>query len=348
MSNILVQLLALSKRLMNRLPLPNFSVERRPAFTTLQAMPITTLVADTDRLHLLDGKDPDNYIALDSEDSAAGALATQIGRLVPHLRDVRLELRGDMVLQRRLALPKASRAVLRRVLAYELPRLVPLKPEHLYFDHVSDTSTLVRLRIVRRDRLDGIIRICHAAQVRVAEIFCGDDPVSVSRTTFPVDRDALARLIWRRYRTATLACFLSFLTILTLATFYFRGVERQDLVNKRLLAAGHHAMVAAHLQAEITALDKQALFLTTQKKAPLVIATLTELSRVLPNGTWLNEVQLNGLRVRIRGDSTNASDLIARIDSSGRFKRAYFGAPIVHAELGGDEQFDLSFELKPA
>lgn len=347
MPSVLSQLMASSGRLMRWLPRPDFEFRRALESTISQAAPLTTIVIDSEHLQLLGGNGNNIYITLDSEVSAARALAAEADGLAPHLRDVRLELRGDMVLQRRLALPQARHTVVRRILTYELPRLVPLKSEQLYFDHVQDAPTLVRIRVVRRDRLDQILRICHTARMRVAEIYCGDDPAPVSPTAFPVDQDALTRLIWRRWGTVILAGFLCVLTILTVVAFYIRGIERQDLVNTRLQIVRHQAVMAAHLRAELVTLNARAHFLTSEKEKPLVIATLAELSRALPDGTWLNEIQFKGMRVRIRGSSTNASDLIARIDSSPFFMRAHFMAPVVHMELGNGEQFELSFELKP-
>lgn len=80
----------------------------------------------------------------------------------------------------------------------------------------------------------------------------------------------------------------------------------------------------------------------TQKRRPLFISTLAELSRILPDDTSIDHLQMVRNEVRIQGYSRSASHLIAEIQASHLFSKPHFEAPLT-SEGANTQRFDLSF-----
>jgi general secretion pathway protein L len=76
------------------------------------------------------------------------------------------------------------------------------------------------------------------------------------------------------------------------------------------------------------------------------LAVLNELTKALPDNTWLSRLSQNKDEVKISGYSAAASELIPRIDSVPLFKNPTFASPIVQDAERKLERFDISFELK--
>jgi general secretion pathway protein L len=103
--------------------------------------------------------------------------------------------------------------------------------------------------------------------------------------------------------------------------------------------------VVESLQDEINKANLGMAFLAQQKQSPLLVKILAEVTKILPDNTWLVEFELHGREVRIRGYSAAASSLIALFDNSRLFTNAQFRAPSMQGQNGA-ERFDLSFEVK--
>lgn len=267
-------------------------------------------------------------------------------------RDIQLLLPGESVLRASVRMPAASRQTLTKALRYELPRLSPLEPEQLYFDFTPSLPdavtgrTDVSLRILRRTVADAAIAVCHAAGLRVAMIAFADDPQPADWRRFPIDRDALARLAWRRWGTAALTGLALLLAVAVIAAMYARGMDRLNDLADRLAIERQRAQSVRHIGDEIATISAQMRFLTEKKQDPMLVAALADITRLLPDGTWLTDIQMHGRKMRIQGYSPNASDLIALIDKSPNLSDAQFEAPVMQSQINKVEQFNLSFNLK--
>ena len=80
-----------------------------------------------------------------------------------------------------------------------------------------------------------------------------------------------------------------------------------------------------------------------QKKNPLKLATLQELSNVLPKDTWLVSISIFHDQLEVNGFSASASRLVPLMERSSMFKNARFMGSIVSGKNGG--KFTLLTEL---
>ncbi|HWA90949.1 MAG TPA: PilN domain-containing protein [Rhizomicrobium sp.] len=265
--------------------------------------------------------------------------------------DVVLVLPSSDVLRPVVKLPLASDSVLRSVLDYELEKLSPVPPDQVYYDFQATSrdratkSAELSLRIIRRDIVDRAASQCRIAGLAVGAIRFGDDPVPADRRHFPIERSAWLRGVWRRWSVAILGCAALAMLLAVLLAAYLRGAATLDALSDELLDTGARASRAEQLQHRIEHASKQLAFLSEQKRTPPFAAILADIARILPDGSWLTGLDIQGGKIRIEGYSRSASDLIAVFDRSGRFANAQFAAPVTESATPGVERFDLSFEV---
>jgi general secretion pathway protein L len=264
--------------------------------------------------------------------------------------DVAVQLPAQEVLRRRFELPAARRATLARAVPFELERLSPIEADRLYYDFTALQSAKkkqseLELRIVKRSTVDSAIALAREAGLRVGEIRFAGDPREASWKSFPVDRAAWLKLKWRQWNVLALAATAIVLAIAVVFAAYLRGAAAADALSAEVDAAGNRATVVHRLAHEIGDVQAQIEFPLAEKRAPFLLRILAELTRLLPDGTWLSEFELDGGKVHIQGFSKSASDVVGDIDRSPLFANAQFLAPLQSAQ-NGNERFDLSFDVK--
>jgi general secretion pathway protein L len=279
------------------------------------------------------------------------ALLSSSDRLPRGWTDVALQFEQSQVLRPKLQLPSASKSTLRQAAFYELERLSPIDPAQVYFDVMvlrddpEKKKTDIELRIVKKAIVDDAVSLCHAAGLAVGTIGFEGDAHEADRAHFPVDLPAFLRMRWRRFSIPLLGAAALALLLVVLLAAYLRGSAQADLLLGQVETAGERAAVVHRMAHDIRDIEAQIEFPLQQKRVPLVVNTLAQLTRILPDGTWLTEFSVSGNKVHIQGFSKSASDLIGLIDKSPYFANAQFQASLQIA-TDNAEHFDLSFETK--
>ena len=68
-----------------------------------------------------------------------------------------------------------------------------------------------------------------------------------------------------------------------------------------------------------------------EKKASdvMIVEVIDEISRILPDHTWIARLDVSGTELQIQGQSSASSSLIKIIESSPWFENARFASPVV-------------------
>ncbi|HTU35507.1 MAG TPA: PilN domain-containing protein [Candidatus Acidoferrum sp.] len=291
-------------------------------------------------------------VAIDGNDSVR-RLQTTLSP-APKFRDIAVVFAESTILRPSVNLPYASYDNLRKALHFELERISPVAPDDVFFDFTVRSrdrearTADMALRIIRRDIVSGAVDLCHEAGLGVSAIFLGDDESSADWRAFPVDRRALMKSLARRFAIQILGGVALFLLIAILLAAYLRGAETAEYLADELSSESLRAARVERLQHHIDQATTQLAFLGKQKRAPLFVAVLDDIARILPNGTWLTELSIDGGKIHIAGYSHASADLIGIIDRSGRFTNAQFTAPVTQGSSPDVERFDLTFEIAGA
>ena len=264
-----------------------------------------------------------------------------------------LRLPETNVLRKPVDLPLAAEENLREVLSFEMDRQTPFKPGEFYFDH----------RIVRRDpetqRLQVELTVIPRSVVEVAlEKAAGwgvtPDVVDVAGNT-GAEIGALNLLPPERAQArggagGGFSFVLGLVAVLLMTAVIYELIERESAVasimEERVAAAKVEAEAVAALGEELERLVEEGRFLRRRKRdTPSATVALEELTRVLPDHTWVYELNLNDGDVRLAGFSAAASDTIALIEASPLFSEVAFRSPVTQDARSGLERFNLSAKL---
>lgn len=266
--------------------------------------------------------------------------------------DFALRIPDAAALWRNLSLPLAARGNIANLLSHELERQSPIDRNAVYHDYkivrVDRGAGRIDLiwRIVRRASVDAALDTCREAGVPLAVVAFIGDETPPDGGTFPVDARASALMRRRKWLVPALAALVLLLTAVALSSTYSRNQQAADALAAQVDQARVDARVTARLQHDIDGARLFTTFLVGQKKGVMASSLLAETTRLLPDGSWLTELEYRDGEVRIQGLSNSAASLIAIFDASPLFTAAEFRAPLVQAQGPGLERFDLAFKLR--
>ncbi len=126
----------------------------------------------------------------------------------------------------------------------------------------------------------------------------------------------------------------------------------------------HRHQATARLESEITGLrtqvqqaesDRQDLvsriermnLIQQQTSAmPAVLDVLLELTRLMSDESWAGQVTIKSGRVRLSGEASAASELLAQLSNSSIFSDPRFEAPLTQNPKTGRERFVISLAIR--
>ena len=125
------------------------------------------------------------------------------------------------------------------------------------------------------------------------------------------------------------------------------GLEaRQDELARQIARARVAAVSASN--AALGSVEAAQRILERRKyDAPPNVIVLEELSKILPDHTYLTELRIEGNKLRLIGITRDAPSLIELIEQSAHFKRATFFAPTTRAASDSNERFHIEAQIQP-
>jgi general secretion pathway protein L len=75
------------------------------------------------------------------------------------------------------------------------------------------------------------------------------------------------------------------------------------------------------------------------------VALLDEVTRILPDNTWLQELDIHGVEISMQGNTRSSANLIGLFEQSALLENANFKSPLVKVQ-GGEERFQLAAMMK--
>lgn len=278
------------------------------------------------------------------------------------LAGVTVTLPPRAVLRRTLTLPAAVADDLRATVGYDLDRLTPFKPEDVYFD----------ASVVARDAVRGTIAVDVVAArrrtvdqaVALARSF-GADVLAVVPAT--PDQAALVRLdllpgddhgegrAWTRWQLLLpLALLLALALAAVLVPIWQKRADTIALM-RATDAESVRAQESDRLRSQLEHVTREYNFPLERKLAhPSAGQVLEEITRLLPEDTWLTQLELKTQTrgtvqqrdVFIRGESANAGRLVSLLEDAKYVGQATPRSPTTKLQPGPGESFDLGIKVK--
>jgi general secretion pathway protein L len=293
-------------------------------------------------------------LPLAERDALAGALDQALGEEGRELRRVLL-LPPALVLRRVLSLPAAALDNLRTVLGFELDRQTPFKPEQVVFDsrvlrHEPGARQVpVELALVTRDRLQqvlgalgGLAPTLSAVDVR------GADGAALGYNFLPPEqrRQRANTRLWINFGLLAASFALLLMAMSQLLDNRLAAVEALGAESEKM---HDEARAVARLRTSLEEAATAANFLAIEKaRQPSMVLLLNELTRLLPDDTWLERLSFSNGEVSLSGQSNQAAKLVEVLQGSTLLRNPALSGPIQPDARTGKDRFNITAGYGPA
>lgn len=282
---------------------------------------------------------------------ALGAIGTaDLTRVAGRTTVLRLD--DSDVLGKTVSLPLAAERELDQALAFEMDRETPFTADELYWNHRvigadrQNGRLSVRLSLIPKANLDPLLADLAAVGIRPKRVEIANGPDK--GTYLPVNGDGTRsqrsshRLLW----PAAAVC--AGLAVATIVTPFVRQEITLASLDRDIGSARAAAAEADSLRQEIDRLSGSAGFIEAERdKAGRPLVVLAATTRVLPDDTYLTELELRQRKLTLSGRSAGAARLIGALAADAEFRNPGFSAPVTRLEALRAELFTINAEVKP-
>lgn len=269
-------------------------------------------------------------------------------------RPLALALPVNRVLRKVVRLPLATEENLRQVLEFQIEQHTPFNSSQVYFgisvvERDFERGTLsADLIVTPRAVVDQAIKTMADRGGVVSAVFSADMlanghlvnllPAAVGRAPSPWFQGANLWLL------ALVGVMGLAAMILPLAVKREAVIQLHPWVDKGKNAAEAVDSVRRELEMRI---DQHNFLLEKRQMFPTVIQTLEELTRVLPDDTWVLTLDIKGKELQIQGETASSVKLIGLFEQSSMFKDASFRSPLTKGQSSGTERYQLALQVRP-
>jgi len=271
----------------------------------------------------------------------------------------RLCLAREESLSRRVTLPAATEENLVQVLGFEMDRLTPFRADDVYFDHrvvardAAAAQVVIQLAVARREVVDAKVERLRSYGANVQGVTVQDDAASPAPLELlPHELRAQGEFGRGRFLVPGLAILV--VALLAVALVYPIWVKRQQVVAllPQLAKSEQDAratdVVRSALERQVTDYN----FLASRKQGAWpALAFIEEVSRLLPDNTWVNQMDVKtagkGREVQVTGETASASKLIEIFEQSSILQNAAPKGAVTRGSTPGTERFMIVAEAKP-
>jgi len=270
-----------------------------------------------------------------------------------------LRLSRQDAVQKELALPVAAKENLQQVIAYELDRYTPFKPEQVYFavkplenGHGSEQINVMVI-LTPREILDTLYEDVKALGMTplFADYEGAANPLEDSYNYYDLLPEQYKKKTSKTEQLvhAGLIGGVLFLLAAVLVLPVWFEYQSVGLLNKRINEIEKDARRIEAMQGEIDAMIEETRSLLDEKKStPSVVVMLNTLSALMKDDTWLTYAQYSGGHLQIQGQSPASSSLIGTIEASELFSNVGFVSPVTQDKRSGLERFQITADVTKA
>ncbi len=267
------------------------------------------------------------------------------------------------VLRKTLTLPAAVEPNLRQALQYDLDRHTPFKAEELYFDAVvsgrnpAKKEIQVDLVSCRKTVVDAALR--HLTAWGVSAVAAVPEPPTTatqSRLNLLPHEARSTRVVWRRWQFWLPLALVASVALAAIAIPLWQKRDYAIALNTLAAEARGQAAVSDALRTELETKVGDYNFALERKYAfPSAFRVVDEVSRVLPDDTWLTQFEMKSIakgkdtqrEILVRGETANAGRLVQLFEESPLLAQTAPRSPTTKIQPGPGEIFDLGAQLKP-
>ena len=260
-----------------------------------------------------------------------------------------VRLAGGLGLRKTVDLPIAAKNNLGNLLRFELDRLTPFKAEEVCFAwRILETRQ-------GEGRMTVALEMAPKTLVERAVERVGDHGRSVSRVEIENSNDQkpinlLSETTARQTKKGWISRILPLLVFGLAAVAAWLPIDKQrrsiERLDQQIVAIKGTADETLALRKELDSeLSKTGFLANAKNDHASMTWMLAELTALLPDQSYLIQLEVNGNSIRLQGLTDKASDLIAILDQSAVFSSPQFRSPVTRDQRSGKERFQITIEF---
>ncbi len=255
-------------------------------------------------------------------------------------------------LRRRLTLPAAAADRLREVLGFEIDRQTPFSPDEVYYDarllgRRGDGQIDAELVVVPRASLTQALA---AMGESIGATLSGVDMAGADGLPLGVNLLPGAQRRRRRDPRAVWNAALAAVALVAAGAGLWQIRENREAAADAFeTEAKRHSAQARKVSAEkkqlVDLVEGMRFLQQTRSGRPSTVEVLDEITRRLPDNTYLEKISIEGERIMIIGLSPEAPRLVERLQSSKLWRSMNITGALMPDPTKGKDRFNLSAEL---
>jgi general secretion pathway protein L len=273
------------------------------------------------------------------------------------LRGGRVEflLKPDRVLFRSLDFPKRAVDFLDGMIRAQIDRLTPWTAGEAVFgwsppSDIGNERIQLTLAATSKDKIQPLVQLAENLGATSLAVLTEPRAEEGTPVSFKIFESTLRGAsgqrvdVPRALRLGLLGAGLAAAVSLIVATYVGNMFDAEQQQLSRRIAERRASLRLSQNGAGGSA---QSLLVKRKQTTPSSVMVLESISRVLPDGTYVTELRVEGDKVQIIGISQDAPSLIRLIEQSPQFSRATFFAPTTRAQNDPGERFHIEAHLTP-
>ena len=260
-----------------------------------------------------------------------------------------LLLDAGQVLRPQLAVPAGAEPRLREMMVHEIDRQTPFAAEQVSFE----ARVLARDAATRQLRVELVVLPLARLQALLEQLgplaagLAGVDVIAPDGSALGVNLLPAAQRVQRADRARVLHAGLAAAVLaIVFASLWITLGNREsahEAWSGRVEQAQREAREARKLRAALEGSVRAANFLAQQRATqPTVLEVLSDLTRRLPDDTFLEKVAINGGQVTLIGQSARASALVGVLQQSPLIHKPTLTGSVQADPRTGKERFTLT------
>lgn len=258
-------------------------------------------------------------------------------------------------LERRVTLPTAARDDWGRILALDIERATPFKRADVYSAFIEDTSaaaqkgkTALRHLIVKRALIDAPVAALKAHDLDVSFADCWDE---TGERALRLDFLGSAPEATPTQPAASSATrMMAIMALVLTGTAAYLTIDKHQaalgVLDSQILAAKTRAQALRQdIDKSHAALSVAQALGQIKNGTTAPAAVIDELTRLLPDDTYLTDLHIADGKISIAGLSAKAVALVGLIDASDMFLGVELTAPVLFDQNANKEQFRIEARL---
>lgn len=261
-----------------------------------------------------------------------------------------LLLDSKSVLAREVSLPKAAESNLAQVLTFEMDRQTPFKAAAVYFDwniveRGADGQLRLMLYVVPRAEVDEQLKRIAGTGLDLAGVDVRESDTTLGLNLMPEEQRHRVVNGKARLNYALGGAALALLVAAMAFSLYLRGHQVQELEDATAEVRGE-AMEVDRIRKQIEGASEAAGFLAMRRmSAPLAVELLADITRILPDDTFLDRLVIGRGSIQMQGKSRNAQQLIEQVNESELMEAAAFRGSTRLDARSGLEIFEINTQI---